>query len=91
MDKSLTVTEAARKFSDVINRAYYRNESTTFMKSGVPVARIVPVRREVVTGNELAEKWKEFRHLNPEEAEEFEKDVRETRKTLNVPPKSERD
>ena len=34
----MTVTEAARNFSDLVNRVYYRGESTILTRNGVPVA-----------------------------------------------------
>lgn len=44
MDETLiSVTLAARKFSDCINRVRYQGASFLLEKNGVPVARIVPV------------------------------------------------
>ena len=39
---SITVTEAARNFSDCINRARYQGTTFILHKNGVAVARIVP-------------------------------------------------
>jgi prevent-host-death family protein len=45
MDETLiSVTLAARKFSDCINRVRYQGASFLLEKNGVPVARIVPVQ-----------------------------------------------
>jgi prevent-host-death family protein len=38
----VSVTAAARGFSDLINRVRYRGESAILVKNGVPVARVVP-------------------------------------------------
>ena len=43
----ISVTIAARKFSDCINRVRYQGVSFLLEKNGVPVARIVPVRPNI--------------------------------------------
>ena len=40
---AISVTAAARKFSDCVNRVRYQSVSFLLHKNGVPVARIVPV------------------------------------------------
>jgi prevent-host-death family protein len=40
---SISVTDAARNFSDCINRVRYQGVSFVLHKNGVPVARIEPV------------------------------------------------
>lgn len=40
---SLSVTDAARRFADVVNRAFYRHETTVLLKNGVPVAFVAPM------------------------------------------------
>ncbi len=52
---SISVTEASRNFSDCVNRARYQGTSFILHKGGAPVARIVPVRRSLRKGRELAE------------------------------------
>ena len=47
----ISVTQAARKFADCINRVRYQGVSFVLNKNGVPVARIVPV--ESASGAEL--------------------------------------
>ena len=45
MDETLiSVTFAARKFSDCINRIRYQGASFLLEKNGVPVARLIPVQ-----------------------------------------------
>lgn len=41
-EQQITVTAAARGFSDLINRVRYRGESAVLVKGGVPVARLLP-------------------------------------------------
>ena len=53
-DRRVTVTEAARNFSDLVNRVFYRGESAMLIRNGVTVARLVPPEPEtVVTAGEL--------------------------------------
>jgi prevent-host-death family protein len=86
MENSLTVTEAARSFAEVVNRAYYRHESTTLLKNGRPVARIVPASAVVKTGKEIAARLAGKRpRLTSSEAEAFEADLREARSGIPEP------
>ncbi len=40
--RSISVTEAARNFSDCVNRARYQGITFVLHRNGVPVARLVP-------------------------------------------------
>ena len=42
MDRTWSVTEAARNFSDVVNRAYFKGETTILLRAAQPVGRITP-------------------------------------------------
>ena len=79
--RSITVTEAARHFSDLINRVRYRHEDAILLKGGKPVARIGPVRI-ATSGRELAERMNDHPWLDPEEAELFASDVFSARDKL---------
>jgi len=85
METRLTVTEASRNFADVVNRAYYRGESTLLMRSGEPVARIVPVVPDVLLGAELAARWEKYPHLSTEEGDAFAEDLAASRRQLQSP------
>jgi antitoxin (DNA-binding transcriptional repressor) of toxin-antitoxin stability system len=50
---SISVTEASRNFADCINRARYQGTTFILHKSGVAVARIVPVERKAKIADEL--------------------------------------
>ena len=50
---SISVTEAARNFSDCINRVRYQGVTFVLHKNGTPVARIEPVH--VATEPKVAE------------------------------------
>jgi prevent-host-death family protein len=47
----ISVTQAARRFADCVNRVRYQGTSFVLQKNGVPVARIVPV--ESASGTDL--------------------------------------
>ena len=47
----ISVTQAARRFADCINRVRYQGTSFVLHKNGVPVARIVPI--ESTSGSDL--------------------------------------
>ncbi len=82
MIKTVTVTEAARGFADLINRVHYRSESALLLKGGKPVAKIVPVGAPAKTGAELAALWESFPHLSAIEAEAFGDDISQARSEL---------
>ncbi|MGA9071778.1 MAG: hypothetical protein WB424_16055 [Terracidiphilus sp.] len=81
----ISVTEAARNFSDCVNRVRYLGTTFVLQKNGVSVARIVPEERKSCTGLELAEALAKV-HLTPEEANTWSRDLQEARKSL-VPQK----
>jgi prevent-host-death family protein len=87
-ERSITVTEASRNFADCINRAFYQDTTFILLKSGVPVARIVPAEQKSTKGRELAaalhESLKDF-HLGEEEATAWLHELEETRRILPRP------
>ncbi len=80
----ITVTEAARNFADCINRAYYQNTTFVLLKNGKAVARLIPERKRVCNGRDLAEAM-ERAELSPDEAREWHKDIFSSRKRLIAP------
>lgn len=54
MESHITATEAARSFSDLVNRVYYKNEEFVVERGGQPVCRIVPVGPRRLSGRALA-------------------------------------
>jgi prevent-host-death family protein len=79
-EQTLTVTEAARNFSDLVNRVRYRGQSATLTKNGRAVARLVPVEPPSITGAELFRRWKPGSHLTPKEADDFAREIEEGRR-----------
>jgi prevent-host-death family protein len=74
MDETLiSVTLAARKFSDCINRVRYQGASFLLEKNGVPVARIVPVQPNFSSDSEqLAKTLRQTRNAAYQYAESAE-------------------
>jgi len=53
-ERIISVTEAARNFSDCVNRAHYQETTFVLQKNGKPLARIVPASAKRCTGRDLA-------------------------------------
>ena len=81
-DRKMTVTEASRHFADLVNRTYYKGESTILLRSGEPVAMVLPVGGESVTGRDWLARWRSMPHLDAEDAEAFEATIRDARSSL---------
>jgi prevent-host-death family protein len=81
-DRTVSVTDAARNFSDLVNRVHYTGESATLVRNGVPVARMVPAGPPVCPAALLAEAWPRLPHLTPAEARAFAADVAKARAAL---------
>ncbi|NJO35945.1 MAG: type II toxin-antitoxin system Phd/YefM family antitoxin [Rhodospirillales bacterium] len=82
----ITATEAARNFSDILNRAQYRGESFEVTRGGEVVATIKPDGRKGLTVGQLRELWKTWPRLDPEDAKQFEEDIKEIRASAPSPP-----
>ncbi|MGA3048879.1 MAG: hypothetical protein ABSD67_19760 [Terracidiphilus sp.] len=82
-EKAISVTEAARNFSDCVNRTHYQGMTYVLHKNGVPVARIAPEVRKRSTGRELAAALREALkdvHLSEREATAWLHDLEEARR-----------
>lgn len=82
----ITATEASRNFSDILNRAQYRGERFEVVRAGEVVARIEPVSRKTMTVGEFNELWKTWPRLDPEDAAQFEEDLKEIRASAPSAP-----
>jgi prevent-host-death family protein len=54
MKSRISATEAARSFSELMNRVRYRGESFVVERSGKPICEIVPAKPAKFSGAELA-------------------------------------
>jgi prevent-host-death family protein len=82
----ITATEAARNFSDILNRAQYKGERFEVTRGGTVVARIVPGEAKRLTVGEFRELWKSWPRLDPEDAAQFEKELAEIRASAPAAP-----
>jgi antitoxin (DNA-binding transcriptional repressor) of toxin-antitoxin stability system len=82
--RRVTVTEAARNFADLVNRAYYRGETTVLIRNGTAVAHIAPAAPIGLPAGEVRRRLQLRERLVPAEAESFARDVEAGRKT--IPP-----
>lgn len=81
MTKTITATEAVRKFSEILNSIKYTGNDYTIMRGGKPVATIRPAeaRTRELTLGDLAVVVKSLPSLG-DDAERFKKDIAEARK-----------
>lgn len=80
MAQIIRATEVVRSFSDIMNRVYYKGESFDIQKGHNIVARITPIHRKSskITKN-LREFFENAPKLDPDDAEQFIKDIYEAR------------
>ncbi len=82
----LSATEAARRFSDLLNRVRYQGASFEIARGNEVVARIVPAAPpRTVKVADLDELFEQLPRLDPEDAERFEKDLRSIRRDASLP------
>lgn len=84
-DRKVSVTEASRHFADLVNRTYYRGESTMLVRSGEPVARVVPVGGASLLGRDWLGRWESRPRLDPDDADEFAATLEASRAKLEAP------
>jgi antitoxin (DNA-binding transcriptional repressor) of toxin-antitoxin stability system len=51
----VTATEAARKFSEILNRVVYQGESFVVERSGRPICEISPTKKQGISTRELVQ------------------------------------
>ena len=54
----MSATDAARNFSEILNRVLYRGEAFVIERSGTPICEIRPARPVRFTGRDLVELFK---------------------------------
>jgi prevent-host-death family protein len=84
-DRTISVTEAARNFSDLVNRVFYTGESATLVRGGVPVVRMIPAGPPVCPASRLAAAWPTLPHLTAADARRLAADIAAARATLPAP------
>lgn len=83
--RTLAVTEAARRFADVVSRAFYRHETTVLLTNGIPVAYVAPMAPTGISARELAHRWPLLPRLTVAEAEAFARDIAAARSEVRAP------
>ena len=90
MEKTVSATEAVRKFSEILNSIKYKGNHYTIVRGGKPIASISPVEtifKEKTLGD-LKMILKKFPRLG-DETERFAKDLKEImKKQPPMPAKS---
>jgi antitoxin (DNA-binding transcriptional repressor) of toxin-antitoxin stability system len=81
---TISVTDAARNFTDCVNRVRYQNVTFVLVKNGAAVARLVPDREKVCTGRDLAKALARTR-LSSAKAATWHRELRAARKFLKSP------
>jgi len=76
MKSEISATDAARRFSEVVNRVRYRNETFIVKRGGEPVCEIVPVCTAAFTGRELVELLRSLPHPDKDYLDAVEQHVR---------------
>ena len=87
MHQVISVTEAARNFSDVINRVYYQGQTYLLTRGGVVVAQLIG-RGKALSASELLARWEERPRLDPEDAAAWERDLAALKATVPMPEAS---
>jgi prevent-host-death family protein len=93
MKSEISATEAARRFSEVVNRVRYRNETFVVKRGGEPVCEIVPVRTKTFTGRDFVKLLRTLPHPDKEYLRTVEKHVRtqpQTKKSKGPKSKTSR-
>lgn len=86
--KTLTATEAARNFSDMLNRVHYRGERFNIVRGGEVIARVEPAAQKRMTFGELQAFLNSLPPLSEEEAREWQEDLKAIRESAPSPPSS---
>ncbi|HVC95017.1 MAG TPA: type II toxin-antitoxin system prevent-host-death family antitoxin [Pirellulales bacterium] len=81
----LTIEDAARRLADVVEQVQTKGEAAVLLKSGRPVARIVPVASAGQGADDLIGFLARWRLDYPEPDEEFSDAIQESRQWLRPP------
>lgn len=86
MPTRLTVTEAARNFSEIIGRVRFKGERFVLFKGGKPVAELGPADAAApVHLGKLPAVLEGLPHLEPEDADRFAIDLESGRTATRSP------
>jgi antitoxin (DNA-binding transcriptional repressor) of toxin-antitoxin stability system len=86
MINRISATNAARNFSDLINRVRYQGASFDIERGNEVIARISPAAPSATLSiADLDGQWAQLPRLDPEDAELFEASIHEIRQKATLP------
>lgn len=86
MINRISATNAARNFSDLINRVRYQGASFDIERGNEVIARISPAAPSATLSiADLDEQWAKLPRLDPEDAELFEASIHEIHQNATLP------
>jgi antitoxin (DNA-binding transcriptional repressor) of toxin-antitoxin stability system len=87
MATRLTVTEAARNFSEILGRVRFKGERFILLRGGKPVAELGPTDASAsIRLGELPAVLEALPHLGSAEADRFARDLESSRKAIGKTP-----
>ena len=82
----VSATEAARNFSDLLNRVRYQGIAFEIARGNEAIAHIVPaVPPQTMPLAELDQHFMALPQLDPDDAVQFEADLQDLRQTASLP------
>ena len=81
----LTVEDAARCLSELVERVHTKGEAAVLVKSGRPLARIVPIPSQGQVAEDLIAFLRRWRIEHPEPDEQFAEVIQESRRADQPP------
>ena len=81
----LTIEDAARCLSDLVERVHAKGEVAVLVKAGRPLARIVPIRSQGPVVEELIAFLRQWRIEHPEPDEQLAEVIQQSRRAVQPP------
>ena len=81
----LTIEDAARCLPELVERIHANGEAAVLVKSGMPLARIVPVPPPGQAAEDLIAFLRQWRIQYPEPDDQLAGDIEETRRAVHPP------
>ena len=82
----ISATEAARNLSDILNRLRYAGEHFEIVRNGEVIANLDPAAATASTVGDLRELMRSLPPLDPEDAAEWQDQLRQIRTEAKMPP-----
>lgn len=87
MSQTMSVTEVARNFSEIINRVYYQGQTFLLTRGNAVVAKLSRPEK-VVTLEEWKHRWNELPHLDSSDADLWQEELTAARLDRTLPESS---